>query len=155
MIICHSAEKSKCLIMNQSRDSTMYHSAEEKKALITRKKVNALKNHFVAIQNDSDKINDAVLKFIKVHKHFNSSILNDVLISSFVNFASYSFKNLTQLICKQQKTNHFIIIVWELMKKRNSSMYDTEIDFSIFIINWSKKITDDIMIFQEFIYVSV
>jgi len=97
--------------MNQSRDSTMYHSAEEKKALITRKKVNTLKNHFVAIQNDSDEINDAVLKFMKVHKHFNSSILNDVLISSFVDFASYSFKNLTQLICKQQKTNHFIIIV--------------------------------------------
>ncbi len=40
------------------------------------------------------------------------------------------------------------------MKKKNSSMCDIEIDFSVFMINWSKKITDDIMIFQEFIYVS-
>ncbi len=39
------------------------------------------------------------------------------------------------------------------MKKKNSSICDTEIDFSVFMINWLKKITDDIMIFQEFIYV--
>ncbi len=40
------------------------------------------------------------------------------------------------------------------MKKINSSTHDTEIDFSVFMINWSKKITNNIMIFQEFIYVS-
>ncbi len=40
------------------------------------------------------------------------------------------------------------------MKKKSSSMHDTEIDFSIFMINWMKKIIDDIMIFQEFIYIS-
>ncbi len=39
------------------------------------------------------------------------------------------------------------------MKKKNSSTRDIEIDFSIFMINWSKKITDDIIIFQKFIYV--
>ncbi len=50
--------------------------------------------------------------------------------------------------------NHLVITVQELMKKRNLSMRDTEIDFSIFMINWSKKITNDIIIFQEFIYVS-
>ncbi len=49
--------------------------------------------------------------------------------------------------------NYFIITVQELMKKRNSNTHDTEINFSIFMINWSKKITNDIMIFQEFIYV--
>jgi len=53
----------------------MHCSAEEiKKALFTREKVNASKNHFVAIQNNSDEINDAVLKFMKIHKCFNSSI---------------------------------------------------------------------------------
>ncbi len=149
------AEKSECLIMSQNRYLTMHLSAEEmKKALFTREKVNTSESHFVAIQNDSDETDDTVLKSMKIHKCFNSSIWNDVLISNFVNFASYSFKSLTQLICKQQKMNHLVIIVWELMKKRNSSMCDTEIDFSIFMINWSKKITDDIMIFQEFIYVS-
>ncbi len=40
------------------------------------------------------------------------------------------------------------------MKKKNSSMRDIEIDFSVFMINWLKKITDNIIIFQEFIYVS-
>ncbi len=49
--------------------------------------------------------------------------------------------------------NHFVITVQELMKKKNSNICNTEIDFSVFMINWSKKITDDIMIFQEFIYV--
>ncbi len=39
------------------------------------------------------------------------------------------------------------------MKKKNSSMRDTEIDFSVFMINWSKKITNNIMLFQEFNYV--
>jgi len=92
----HSAEKSECLIMNQNRDSTMHRFAEEmKKALFTRKKVNALKNCFIAIQNDSDETDDTVLKSMKIHKCFNSSIQNDVLISSFVNFASYSFESLT------------------------------------------------------------
>jgi len=71
----HSAEKSKCLIMNQNRDSTMHHSAEEmKKALFMKKKVNALKSCFVAIQNDSDETDDAVLKFMKIYKCFNSLI---------------------------------------------------------------------------------
>ena len=153
--MCHSVEKSKCLIMSQSRISIMHCSAEEmKKALFTREKVNASESHFITIQNDSNKTDDAVLKFMKIHKCFNSSIWNDVLISSFVDFASYSFKSLTQLICKQQKMNHLVITVWELMKKRNSSMCNIEIDFSVFMINWSKKITDDIMLFQEFIYVS-
>ncbi len=152
--MCCFAEKSECLIISQNRDLTMHCSAEEiKKALFTREKVNASKNHFVAIQNNSDEINDAVLKFMKIHKCFNSSIYSDVLISSFVDFASYFFENLTQLICKQQKTNHLIITVWELMKKRNSSTRNIKIDFSVFMINWLKKITDDIMIFQEFIYV--
>ncbi len=32
-------------------------------------------------------------------------------------------------------------------------MCDIKIDFSVFMINWLKKITDDIMIFQKFIYV--
>ncbi len=151
----HSVEKSKCLIMSQNRDSTMRRSAEEmKKALFTRKKVNASESCFVAIQNDSNETDDAVLKFMKIHKYFNSSIWNNVLISSFVDFASYSFKSLTQLICKQQKTNHLIITVQELIKKRNLSMRVTEIDFSVFMINWLKKITNNIMIFQEFIYVS-
>ncbi len=150
-----SVKKSECLIMSQNRDSTMRRSAEEmKKALFTRKKVNASESCFVAIQNDSNETDDAVLKFMKIHKYFNSSIWNNVLISSFVDFASYSFKSLTQLICKQQKTNHLIITVQELIKKRNSSMRVTEIDFSVFMINWLKKITNNIMIFQEFIYVS-
>jgi len=71
----HSAEKSKCLIMNQNRNSTMHHFAEEmKKALFTRKKVNASKNHFIAIQNNSDETDDTVLKFMKIHKCFNSLI---------------------------------------------------------------------------------
>ena len=95
-IMHHSAEKSECLIMSQNRDSTMHHSAEEmKKASFMKKKVNASENHFVAIQNDSDKTDNAVLKSMKIHKCFNSSIQNDVLISSFVDFASYSFKSLT------------------------------------------------------------
>ncbi len=50
--------------------------------------------------------------------------------------------------------NHLIITIQKLMKKKNLSMHDTEIDFSIFMINWLKKITNDIMIFQKFIYVS-
>jgi len=99
-IICCSAEKNECLIINQSRDSTMHHSAEEKKALIMKKKVIALKSCFVAIQNDSDETDDAVSKFMKIHKCFNSLIQNDILILSFVDFASYFFKNLTQLIYK-------------------------------------------------------
>ncbi len=33
-------------------------------------------------------------------------------------------------------------------------MHDTEIDFSVFMINWFKKIIDNIIIFREFIYVS-
>ncbi len=149
------AEKSECLIMSQNRDLIVHHSAEEmKKALFTREKVNASESHFVAIQNDSDETDDAVSKSTRIHKCFNSLIQNDVLTSSFVDFASYSFKSLTQLICKQQKMNHFIITIWELMKKKNSSTRDTEIDFSVFMINWLKKITDNIMIFQEFIYVS-
>jgi len=62
-----SAEKSKCLIMNQNRNSTMHCSAEEmKKALFTREKVNASESHFVAIQNDSDETDDAVLKSMKI-----------------------------------------------------------------------------------------
>ncbi len=74
-IMHHSTEKSKCLIMSQNRDSTMHHSAEEmKKALFMREKVNASESHFVAIQNDSDKINDTVLKSMKIHKRFNSLI---------------------------------------------------------------------------------
>ncbi len=154
-IMHHSVEKSECLIKDQNKDSTMHHSAEEmKKALFMREKVNASENHFVAIQNDSDEIDDAVSKFMKIHKCFNSLIQNNVLILNFVNFASYSFKSLTRLICKQQKMNYLIITVWELMKKKNSSMHNTEIDFSVFIINWSKKITNNIIIFQEFIYVS-
>ena len=111
-IICCSAEKSECLIMSQNRDSTMHCSAKEmKKALFIREKVNTSENYFVATQNDSNETDDAVLKFMKIHKCFNSLIQNDVLISSFVNFANYFFKNLTQLICKQQKTNHLIITV--------------------------------------------
>jgi len=111
-IMCRSAEKSECLIMSQNRDSTMHCSAKEmKKALFTREKVNTSENHFVATQNDSNETDDAVLKFMKIYKCFNSLIQNDVLISSFVNFANYFFKNLTQLICKQQKTNHLIITV--------------------------------------------
>jgi len=114
----------------------MRRSAEEmKKALFTREKVNASENHFVAIQNDSDETDDAVSKFMKIHKRFNSSIQNDVLISSFIDFASYSFESLIQLICKQQKMNHLVITVQELMKKKNLSMRDTEIDFSVFMIN--------------------
>jgi len=88
--MCYSAEKSECLIMNQSRDSIMHHSAEEKKALLTREKVNASENHFVAIQNDSNETDDAVLKFMKIHKCFNSSIQNNVLISSFIRLIASS-----------------------------------------------------------------
>ncbi len=73
-IMCCSAKKSECLIMSQSKDSTMHHSAKEKKALITREKVNASKSHFVAIQNDSDETDDAVLKSTKIHKCFHSLI---------------------------------------------------------------------------------
>ncbi len=156
VLIMHCfAEKSECLIMSQNRDSTMRRFTEKmKKALFTREKVNASKNHFIVIQNNSDETDDTVLKSMKIHKRFNLLIQNDVLILSFVDFASYSFESLTQLICKQQKMNHLIITVQELMKKRNLSTHDTEIDFSVFMINWLKKITDDIMIFQEFIYVS-
>jgi len=75
LIMYHFAEKSECLIMSQNKDSTMHHSAEEiKKALFTRKKVNASENCFVAIQNNSDETDDAVLKFMKIHKCFNSTI---------------------------------------------------------------------------------
>jgi len=53
----------------------MHHFAEEmKKALLTKKKVNASKNHFIMIQNDSNETNDAILKFMKIHKCFNSLI---------------------------------------------------------------------------------
>ena len=107
-----SAEKSECLIMSQNRDLTMRHSAEEmKKALFMKEKVNASESHFVAIQNDSDEVNDTVLKSMKIHKCFNSLIQNDVLILSFVDFASYFSESLTQSICKQQKTNHLVITV--------------------------------------------
>ncbi len=133
----------------------MHRSAEEmKKALFTREKVNISENHFIAIQNDLNETDDTVLKSIKIHECFNSLIQNDVLILNFIDFASHSFKSLTQLICKQQKTNYLIITVQELMKKKNSNMCDIEINFSVFMINWLKKITNDIMIFQEFIYVS-
>jgi len=92
----YSAEKSECLIMSQSKSLTMHHSAEEmKKALFMKEKVNTLKNCFVAIQNDSNETDDAVLKFMKIHKCFNSLIQNNVLTSSFVDFANYSFENLT------------------------------------------------------------
>ncbi len=74
----------------------MHYFAEEmKKALFTREKVNVSESYFIAIQNDLNETDDAVLKFIKIHKHFNLLIQNDVLILSFVNFASYSFKSLT------------------------------------------------------------
>jgi len=74
-IMHHSAEKIECLIMSQNRDSTMHHSAEEmKKTLFTREKVNASESHFVAIQNDLNETDDAVLKSMKIHKHFNSLI---------------------------------------------------------------------------------
>jgi hypothetical protein len=95
LTMCQLADESECLIMSQSRVSTMCHSAEEKKALIMKKKVIALKSCFVAIQNDSDETDDAVSKFMKIYKCFNSLIQNDVLILSFVDFASYFFKNLT------------------------------------------------------------
>jgi len=96
LIMHHSAEKSECLIMSQNKDSTMHHFAEEmKKALFIREKVNASESCFIAIQNDSDETDDAVLKSMKIYKHFNLLIQNDVLILSFVNFASYSFKSLT------------------------------------------------------------
>jgi len=62
------------LITSQSRDSTMHYSAEEKKALITREKVNASENHFIAIQNDLNETDDTVLKSMKIHKCFNSLI---------------------------------------------------------------------------------
>jgi len=108
----YSAEKSECLIMSQSENLTMHHSAEEmKKALFMREKVNASESHFIAIQNNSDETDDTVLKSTKIYKCFNSLIQNDVLILSFVDLASYFFKNLTQLICKQQKMNYLVIIV--------------------------------------------
>jgi len=98
--------------MSQNRISTMHHSAEEmKKALFMKEKVNASKSYFVAIQNDLNETDDAVLKFMRIYKCFNLSIWNNVLTSSFVNFASYFFESLTWLICKQQKMNHFIITV--------------------------------------------
>jgi len=52
----------------------MHYSAEEKKALITREKVNASENHFIAIQNDLNETDDTVLKSMKIHKCFNSLI---------------------------------------------------------------------------------
>jgi len=108
----YSVKKNECLIMSQSKDSTMHHSVEKmKKALFIKKKVNASENHFIAIQNDLNETDDAVLKFMKIHKCFNSLIQNDVLILSFVNFASYFFKSLIQLICKQQKMNYLVITV--------------------------------------------
>jgi len=68
-------EKSECLIMSQNRDSTMRRSAEEmKKALFMKEKVNASESYFVAIQNDSNEADDAVLKSTRIHKCFNSSI---------------------------------------------------------------------------------
>jgi len=97
--------------MSQSRELTMHRSAEEKKALLIREKVNASESHFVAIQNDSNETDDAVLKSTRIHKRFNSLIQNDVLISSFIDFSSYSFENLTQLIFKQQKKNYLVITV--------------------------------------------
>jgi len=75
LIMYHFAEKNKCLIMNQNKDSTMHHSAEEmKKALFIKEKVNASESHFVAIQNDLNETDDAVLKSMKIHKCFNSLI---------------------------------------------------------------------------------
>ncbi len=112
LIMHHSAEKSECLIMSQNRDSTMHHSAEEmKKALFMIKKVNSSESCFIAIQNNSNETDDAVLKFTRIHKCFNSLIWNDVLTLNFINFANYSFESLTQLICKQQKMNHLVITV--------------------------------------------
>ena len=47
----------------------MHCSAEEmKKALFTREKVNASESHFITIQNDLNETDDAVLKFMKIHK---------------------------------------------------------------------------------------
>ncbi len=43
----HSAEKSECLIMSQSR--TMHYFAEERKALIMKEKMKTSENHLIMI----------------------------------------------------------------------------------------------------------
>jgi len=61
--------------MSQNRDSTMRHSAEEmKKALFIKEKVNASESCFITIQNNSNETDDAVLKSMRIYKHFNSLI---------------------------------------------------------------------------------
>jgi hypothetical protein len=112
----------------------MCHSADESN-------VNEAVSCSVVKQNDSDTAIDAILKVMRIHKFsnlkfFNStSIFNNIMTLSLADYASYSFKNLTRLICKQQKMNNLVITVQELMKKRSSSMCNIEIDFNIFMIN--------------------
>jgi hypothetical protein len=79
--------------------------------------VNEAMSCSIVKQNDSNTAINTILEVIKFHKFFNLkffnsiSIFNDITTSSFTDYISYSFKNLTQLICKQQKMNNFIITV--------------------------------------------
>ncbi len=147
-----SADESEDLIMSQKVSSTMHHSADEND-------VNKAMSCSVVKQNNSDTAINAILKVMRIHKFFNlkfldsTVIFNNITTSNLTDYTSYSFKNLTWLICKQQKMNNLVITVQELIKKESLNMCNIEIDFSIFMINWFRKITDDIMIFHEFIYV--
>jgi len=87
--MCCSAEENEDLIMSQSESSIMYYFAEERKALIRRKKMNASESCSIAIQNNLNKTDNAVLKSARIHKCFNSKLIqNDIMILSFVDFAS-------------------------------------------------------------------
>jgi len=73
--MCCSAEENEDLIMSQSESSIMYYFAEERKALIRRKKMNASESCSIAIQNNLNETDNAVLKSARIHKCFNSKLI--------------------------------------------------------------------------------
>jgi hypothetical protein len=112
--MCHSAEKSEDLIMNQRMNATMCHSADENEDLIISQRMNSTMCHsadesdvneamscLIVKQNDSNTTINVILKVMKIHKFFNlkffnsTSIFNNIMISSLADYASYFFKNLT------------------------------------------------------------
>jgi hypothetical protein len=111
-IMCHSVEENEDLIMNQRVSSTMYCSAEENEDLIMIQKMNTAVSCSVKEQNDSDEAINVIFEITRIHK-FSDLILifNDIMTLNLADYASYFFKNLIQLICKQQKMNNLIITV--------------------------------------------
>jgi hypothetical protein len=108
--ICRFADESVNLIISQKMSAIMYHSADEND-------VNEAINCSVVKQNNSNTAINAIFEVIKTHKFFNlkffnnTLIFNDITILSLTDYTNYFFKNLIQLICKQQKMNNLIITV--------------------------------------------